>query len=135
MYDFDTAVVRLKGIKQNSSAFVKKIINDRVEIVGTNGKRITMSRYEAITMFKYFDNVEMIPDDEIEFSCSGDRHRLTVNVKSMLKPVTDENEKPQIELLITLTDRSDNPSVIINIDSDYLVSKIKQIAYTLEDEH
>lgn len=135
MYDFDTAVVRLKGIKQNSSAFVKKIINDRVEIAGTNGKRITMSRYEAITMFKYFDNVEMIPDDEIEFSCSGNRHTLTVNVKTILKPATDENVKPQIELLITLTDRSDNPSVIINIDSDYLVSKIKQIAYILEDEH
>lgn len=128
----DTAIIKLKGVR-NSVTKLIKLNEDEASIVGINDEEIKVSNDNILTIFKYFSKVDMIPDDEIEFTCS-DKYGSGCIVKCVSSAYNntpdDINSKERVELTIFISP-STHPElkVIINVDKDYLYKKFNQISY------
>ena len=145
-YAFEKAIVKLKGLRYDSTVLLKKLDSDRVLVKGTNGVTFNMSNYEVMTIFRYFSNVRILPDDEIEFYCEDDRPGRGCCVKCVSKinddiPADDSDKnsknkpKPKIELLITIEPLTNvSEKVIMNVDYSYLMSKLEQIFYVFDND-
>mgnify|MGYP001055246750 CR=1 FL=1 len=147
MHDFYTATVKIKSmIDNNTYLLVSKRKDGEIAIFGTNRKQIEMNTYQAMTIFKYFRNIRMTPDDEIEFCCDDGKRYNLISVRCTCAPLPDKNkvdnageEEEQENAQLTITINSvDSPSVlpvIINIDRNHLFKKLDQIFYVLAKEH
>lgn len=146
-YELAKATVKLKGLRYESFATLKKLDSDRVLVRGTNGVTFNMSNYEVMTMFRYFYRVTILPEDEIEFFCEDDRPNRGCYVKCVSKVNNDipdddnaknskgKHNKPKIELLITIEPATNvSEKVIINVDYDHLLSKLEQIFYVFDND-
>lgn len=145
-YELAKATVKLKGLRYESFATLKKLDSDRVLVRGTNGVTFNMSNYEVMTIFRYFRNVRVLPDDEIEFYCEDDRPDRGCYVRCVSKvndDIPDDDSvknskgkpKPKIELLITIEPSTNaTEKVIMNVDYDHLMSKLEQIFYVFNND-